>query len=156
MVVSHATPRDCLGLAVCFSLGGNPTPVGSRALRDFIREDDRVRLVVCGHVHLMGGRSERLGSALVVNVAAHDSDDQPAPVAELLLGPNGAADPAWFWLPNWDLLGVWDIGEKGARRFIQVGITNLQQLATASPVNVARALGETAESRRARFFVAHA
>ena len=34
--------------AVRFSPGRTPTPIGSRALREFIESEERVRLVVCG------------------------------------------------------------------------------------------------------------
>ncbi len=111
MVVSHAPPRGCLDRAVRFSPGKEPRPIGFRALKD-----DRVRLVVCGHAHRMGGRAARLGHALVVNVASHDNPNPPSP-----LGPDGAGDPRWFWLPEWDLLRVWDIGEARARRLAAAG-----------------------------------
>lgn len=150
VVVSHAPPRGCLDWAVRFSPGKEPRPIGFEALREFILKDDRVRLVVCGHAHLMGGRSERLGHALVVNVAAHDIPNQRSPAAELQLGPDAVGDPRWFWLPEGDLLRVWDIGEARARRLAEAGITDLQGLAAADPEAVAR------EPRRARFFVAHA
>jgi hypothetical protein len=114
VVVSHAPPWGCLEWAVRFSPGRTPTPIGSRALREL-----RVRLVVCGHAHLMGGRAERPGHALVVNVASHDIPDPPSP-----LGPDGAGDPRWFWLPELDgedLLRVWETGETRARRLAAAG-----------------------------------
>jgi uncharacterized protein YprB with RNaseH-like and TPR domain/Icc-related predicted phosphoesterase len=68
IVVSHAPPHGVLDLALRFGVGR----IGSRALRAFIGEHN-VRLVVCGHCHMGGGRAENIGRCLVVNVANHDS-----------------------------------------------------------------------------------
>lgn len=65
--VSHAPPYGILDIG--FRLGQNH--VGSRALREFI-EENNVILTVCGHCHLFGGRAKALGSGLVINCASHD------------------------------------------------------------------------------------
>lgn len=65
--VSHAPPYGILDIGL--RLGQNH--VGSRALREFI-EENNVLLTVCGHCHLFGGRAETLGSGLVINCASHD------------------------------------------------------------------------------------
>ena len=80
MVVSHAPPKGILDLSLRFGTDH----IGSRALRRFIeRHATRVPLVLCGHSHMNGGKSERLGRTLVVNTAVHDHDGAEARLATL-------------------------------------------------------------------------
>ncbi len=67
VIVSHAPPYGVLDIGL--RLGQNH--VGSRALREFI-EENNVLLTLCGHCHLFGGRAEKLGSGFVINCASHD------------------------------------------------------------------------------------
>jgi len=68
IIVSHNPPQGILDRAIRFG----ERSIGSRALRDFIEERNDVALVICGHVHSCGGRSEKLNKTLVVNVSSHD------------------------------------------------------------------------------------
>ena len=79
-MVSHAPPKGILDLSLRFGTDH----IGSRALRRFIeRHATRVPLVLCGHSHMNGGKSERLGRTLVVNTAVHDHDGAEARLATL-------------------------------------------------------------------------
>jgi Icc-related predicted phosphoesterase len=95
VVISHAPPQGCSDSAVGFSPSGTPCSIGSTALRRFVLNDRRVRLVICGHVHREGGQSERLGNALVVNVASHDNPREPFHLARLELTENGDCRVGW-------------------------------------------------------------
>lgn len=68
VIVSHAPPRGVLDRAIRYGEGS----IGSMALRDFVEEEPRVCLVICGHAHNCGGRFEALNNAIVVNVSSHD------------------------------------------------------------------------------------
>lgn len=67
LLVSHCPPRGVLDEAMRFGFGC----AGSTVVREFIR-NRRVCSVVCGHVHLQGGKMEQVGHCTVVNVASHD------------------------------------------------------------------------------------
>ena len=60
VLVTHSPPKGCLDKA------SSGESLGSTAIRDTIRTK-KPALVVCGHVHACGGRSESFHTALVVN-----------------------------------------------------------------------------------------
>lgn len=72
IVLSHTPPFGALDRGIRFArLDGGPHHIGSTALRRFV--ESRVpALVICGHCHSYGGRSERIGHTLVLNVSSHD------------------------------------------------------------------------------------
>jgi Icc-related predicted phosphoesterase len=88
IIVSHTPPRGVLDRALRFS----EEAVGSLALRDFVEEEKRVCLVICGHVHSCGGRYERLNNAAIVNVSSHDDAYSRANVALIVVEPSGHVD----------------------------------------------------------------
>src|SRR6266568_399950 len=77
IVVSHAPPYGVLDFAMRFGRRN----IGSRPLRKFLETSPNALLCVSGHVHSQGARSERFGSALVVNAASHDGPGDPGRVA---------------------------------------------------------------------------
>jgi len=77
IIVSHAPPKGILDRAIRFG----ERSIGSVALRDFIEEDPRVGLVICGHVHNQGGKFEVLNNTTVVNVSSQDTPFDKANVA---------------------------------------------------------------------------
>jgi len=81
IIVSHAPPRGILDRALRYS----EEAIGSLALRDFIEEEKRVFLVICGHVHNCGGRYDRLNNAVIVNVSSHDDPYSRANVALIVV-----------------------------------------------------------------------
>jgi Icc-related predicted phosphoesterase len=60
VLVSHSPPKGCL------DVDGNGASRGSTAVRDLILAK-RPALVVCGHIHACGGRTEKLDRTTVVN-----------------------------------------------------------------------------------------
>lgn len=77
VVVSHPPPFKVLDRAMRFG----DANIGSKALREFVRRDDRVQLVVCGHCHRQGGKVEQLHRAAVINAASHDGPDDHIRIA---------------------------------------------------------------------------
>lgn len=114
-------------------------------------------LVVSGHVHLCGGRDDKLGQATVVNAASHDKTGDPAKIATFLLQPSGAVENlGWtVGVSPWQLAGrINGIGDAYALRLAQVGITAIEHLADATLDKVGQALGKSPE--KTRIFVARA
>jgi Icc-related predicted phosphoesterase len=85
LIVSHAPPRGILDRAIRFG----ERSIGSIALRDFIEEESRVGLVVCGHVHSCGGSFETLNNATIVNVSSHDDPFSKANIAWITINKEG-------------------------------------------------------------------
>jgi Icc-related predicted phosphoesterase len=77
LIVSHTPPRGILDRAIRFG----EESIGSIALRDFIEEESRVGLVICGHVHSCGGSFETLNNAMIANVSSHDDPFSRANIA---------------------------------------------------------------------------
>ncbi len=82
LLVSHAPPRGVLDTSIRFGRKN----VGSSVVRSFANRP-RARGIVCGHVHLQGGRTELVSGCLVVNIASHDH--LSAPLRYALLDWNG-------------------------------------------------------------------
>lgn len=81
LIVSHTPPRGILDRAIRFG----EESIGSIALRDFIEEESRACLVICGHVHSCGGRFETLNNATIVNVSSHDDPFSRANIAWIII-----------------------------------------------------------------------
>ncbi len=96
IIVSHVPPHGILDRA----LRHGDRNIGSIALREFLEEEERVCLVVCGHVHRCGGLSERLDNTLVVNVSSHDDIYSRANVAHITLVSDGTANIKIVKLPS--------------------------------------------------------
>jgi Icc-related predicted phosphoesterase len=96
IIVSHTPPRGVLDRALRYG----EEAIGSLALRDFIEEEKRVCLVICGHVHSCGGRYDRLNNAVIVNVSSHDDPYSRANVALLVVEPGGNVDVKIDKLPS--------------------------------------------------------
>ncbi len=96
ILVSHTPPRGILDRAMRFTEG----PIGSKALRDFIETESRVRVVLCGHVHRCGGQFEPLGSAEVINASSHDDVFSRANIGWLTLNQDFSTIVQFFKLPS--------------------------------------------------------
>jgi Icc-related predicted phosphoesterase len=96
IIVSHAPPRGVLDRALRYG----EEAIGSLALRDFIEEEKRVCLVICGHVHSCGGRYDRLNNAVIVNASSHDDPYSRANVALILVKSDGNVDVKIDKLPS--------------------------------------------------------
>lgn len=96
VVVSHAPPRGILDRA----LRWGERPIGSIALKDFLEEEDKVRLILCGHVHSCGGKYEKLNETTVVNVSSHDDCYSRANLAWITIEPDGNVSTEMVQLPS--------------------------------------------------------
>jgi Icc-related predicted phosphoesterase len=163
ILLSHAPPHGTLDFAVRFGA----RRIGSHAVSEALdAPNSRVRLVICGHVHGMGGRDEQRGQANVLNAASHDSPTSPlkigrvtirnsaagvelspvvweelSPVRHLVTG--GLAERSRFSDTSWtasDLQRVDQVGWVRQQYLQQAGIGSLRALACAPPAAVAEAL----------------
>jgi Icc-related predicted phosphoesterase len=91
IIVSHAPPFGVLDFAVRFGARN----IGSRPLREFLESSPNSLLCICGHVHRCGGQSAKLGKALVVNAASHDSPGDPGKV--VIIQVKDGTPPAIDW-----------------------------------------------------------
>jgi Icc-related predicted phosphoesterase len=96
LVVSHTPPRGVLDRAMRFG----DEAIGSLALREFIDECERVLLIICGHVHKCGGRSEKLGKTTIVNVSSHDSPFDRANIGWILIDEEENVHVEFIKLPS--------------------------------------------------------
>lgn len=142
ILISHAPPRGILDDAVRFSAEGRPRPIGSLAVAEAVERWPELRLVVCGHVHLHGGRDTQAGSVAVVNAASHDSPRSPTRAALIVVTPKRVESIEWHTLrfrPDFEM--VWGLGMWHVRRLRAGGIPDTLALASVSPDVVGRALG---------------
>lgn len=67
--LSHLPPLGTLDLSVRFGIDH----IGSKELLDAIKKY-HPKLVICGHSHIWGGNSKKIGDTLVINVSSQDRD----------------------------------------------------------------------------------
>ena len=96
IIVSHTPPHGILDRALRYGVEN----AGSIALREFLEEEERACLVICGHVHRCGGLCERFNNALIVNVSSHDDVYSRANIAHITLTPDGEANVEFIKLPS--------------------------------------------------------
>lgn len=148
VIVSHAPPFGVLDLAARFGVEN----IGSRGLRSFIRTHD-VRLVLCGHAHLGGGKSQQLDKCLVVNTANHDDDHSPGRIAVVDLDAGGAA-VRWVVPQTLTTDALADCQRPHKERLAAAGIKLLSDVHALSEQQIGEISGVT--SRTARKWLAHA
>lgn len=68
ILVSHNPPFRVLDLAIRHGREN----IGSKAIREFIIKNG-IFLTICGHVHLQGGKLDKLNESTIINVASHDN-----------------------------------------------------------------------------------
>lgn len=138
ILVTHAPPQGVLDAAIRFG----SEDIGSSVVREIIA-DPRVRVVVCGHVHLLGGRQESVGHCRVVNVASHDHGDAPLRWAVLAIdGDRIEVELGQIASPE-EIRRAWEVGPDRARKLQECGITSLEQLARTSEGELGRVIGPT-------------
>ena len=141
ILVSHSPPHGVLDRAMRFSLGGGLRSIGSRAVRQAVERRRAIRLVCCGHCHLMGGQDATLRQARVVNAASHDQGGARARVAELELTHDGVTTIEWQELQlALGFEGVPELGSTRAAWFRTARIPDAKALGAASPARVAKVL----------------
>lgn len=146
VLVSHAPPYGIRDATMPDGIHA-----GSRAVRQLLdTQADRVRLVICGHVHSSAGRHAVDGGSVVWNVAARQRD--PAALDLLYLhvewrdGQLHLADvavhgPVLRWTPAGELGFLPWMSTQIAAKLMAAGVTTIRQLAQMEPPHVARCLG---------------
>lgn len=148
LVLSHTPPRGSLDLAIRFGR----REIGSVALAAALRSEAAPEVVVCGHVHSQGGRSELSGQSRVINVASHDFVGAFLVVAQFTWSahehPTSPLFPIdWVHLPVLGgLLAISGIGPRYAERLVRDGISTMEELASSAPDAVGLALGRSPAS----------
>jgi Icc-related predicted phosphoesterase len=158
IIVSHAPPAGCLDRALRFreldhvlsegEQSETSRGIGSRALTSIIEDYDSIRLVVCGHVHKMGGKSRMFGNAVVANAASHDHEGAPVRIGHATVSRDGTVDyVSWTEVSDSYTTKVFDspeerkaarelkklpgVGKKTATRLLDCGIDSIESLAEA-------------------------
>lgn len=138
ILVTHAPPQGVLDGAIRFGSEN----IGSSVVREILA-DVRVRVVVCGHVHLWGGRQEQVGHCRVVNVASHDHLDAPLRWAVLEIeGDRIEVELGQMASPT-EIRRAWEVGPDRARKLREHGIASLEQLARTTEAELGRVVGPT-------------
>jgi len=135
IIVSHAPPFHLLDSSVRF--GKNR--IGSTSLRKFIdKHHNRIRLIICGHSHLQGGKSITYKGIKIINCASHDKPGEPGKVAIVNLTSN-SVKVFWEYIyksemsrKSFDLMRVPLIGYERARILYNNGIKSIKSLANAN------------------------
>lgn len=73
ILVSHTPPYKILDYSMRFSDGKRDDNIGSTSIKDVI-STGLVDLIICGHSHLNGGKSEKHKNTIVINIASQDTD----------------------------------------------------------------------------------
>lgn len=122
IILSHSPPRNCLDLAYRFGIRN----IGSKSLNNFIKKNhENIPLVVCGHVHLQGGKNMTVGKTTIVNAASHDNRGEPGRVATIDIKENNIKVD---WHEMYGVDGIWGIGPAKYKKFKEVGIMTVDSL----------------------------
>ncbi len=128
IVVSHTPPRGMLDTALRFGVHR----IGSPSLRRFVKRHQPA-LILTGHCHSSGRRSEWAGRTLVINGASDDTKAKQcaAAIVELVAGE----PPHLRWLSpiRQSVLFMPGVGPKRSGRLNEAGVYSLDELFDASP-----------------------
>jgi Icc-related predicted phosphoesterase/uncharacterized protein YprB with RNaseH-like and TPR domain len=156
IVISHAPPHNILDRSFRFG----DAHIGSKALATFMMEDLRVRLVVCGHAHVNGGRAERVGHTDVMNVASLDHPDTPIrlgfyrlPHCQTLVSAPPTFENA---APFGELSQIHSIYRSHCEALCAAGVETVRQLAETSPDRIGEIIGWPAKTAARYSFLARA
>jgi Icc-related predicted phosphoesterase/uncharacterized protein YprB with RNaseH-like and TPR domain len=125
IIVSHSPPHKILDFAIRFGKRN----IGSKALKSFIDANfNRIILVVCGHVHLQGGKEQLYQGVPIVNCASHDREYEPGRIALIELQDHNITT-TWKLLHNYlnELMSVYLVGNKRAQVLIDNNILSVKE-----------------------------
>ena len=121
ILVSHAPPKNSLDYQP-----GSQVHLGSSVLRKFIEKNQKsIPLVICGHLHSWGGKSDHIGNSTIVNVATYDDLKKPVLVASINID---SKSPIINWKKLYGLDIIHGIGPTFLERLNQSGIFDLDDL----------------------------
>lgn len=136
ILVSHAPPYHILDVGVRFG----KSRIGSTALREFIEEHNkRIRLVICGHSHINGGKSVNYKGIKIINCSSHDRPGEPGKIALISISSKDI-QIRWEYVyesemsqKSFELMRVPLIGYKRARILYNYGIKSIVSLSQTDP-----------------------
>jgi Icc-related predicted phosphoesterase/uncharacterized protein YprB with RNaseH-like and TPR domain len=134
VVVSHTPPRGMLDTALRFGVHR----IGSPALRHFVKRQQPA-LVLTGHCHSSGRRSEWAGRTLVINGASDDTKAKQCAAAVIELVADEPPQLRWLSPIRQSVLFMPGVGPKRQARLNEDGVHTLDQLFDASPEVIRRA-----------------
>lgn len=168
VILSHSPPDGILDRAVRYGdieqevgvrkeTDYTSRSIGSKALSSVLKEFESIRIVVCGHVHKMGGKARTVGSGrYVVNVASHDAPTSDIKIGRVEISEEGQITSCTAQLPGGEfrrskiaeLRSVPGIGDKTARNLVHIRIESVEELANASPNHLQEEIPHTSRSWR--------
>jgi len=125
VLVSHTPPAGYLDLSIRF---GDEEGLGSPSLTEFIR-DKQPALVLCGHCHHSGGRTDKIGKTIIVNAASDDHNIKHARIAVIELEPDKPINVEWPLMKG--IYNIPYIAEKRAEKLINAGVLLVDDLFSA-------------------------
>ncbi len=136
IIVSHNPPYGILDFAIRYER----KHIGSTALRNFIEKNsDRVKLVICGHVHSQGHINEKLGNTIISNVSSHDDSGAKGNFVLFNISEAGINNVEWHdtleTLEEGSLEHLHGISSKTAEKLRKGGVGNIIQLAGYENLN---------------------
>lgn len=152
-IVSHAPPHKVLDRAQRF--GDNN--IGSRALKDAVRRNPHIQVVICGHCHREGGEFKQLGRAVVINAASHDGPHDFIRVASYEWRRDGTSSPYFDFAYPWgELMCLHGMYRTDFPKLWKAGITKLEGLAALSAEALSAIVGRSSRAVRRFPFLASA
>jgi len=123
IIVSHSPPFEILD----FSIRAGKRHIGSTSLRDFIEKySAKIPLVISGHVHLQGEKSEKYKETHVVNCASHDNPGASGRIALIDISQDNVDIK---WKIQYGLTMVPMVADKREAKLRKHGILHVEQLA---------------------------
>lgn len=148
IIVSHTPPYGILDFALRFG----QRHVGSKVLKNLVSKNShRIPLVVCGHVHLQGGRHEIVKGTAIVNAASHDYEGSPGNVAIIDLFEDGSCNITWEKIEEG--IGLYGVGPVKTSKLAAAGIHKAEHILALSPEELSQKIGcglHTAQSLHLR------
>lgn len=126
ILVAHSPPYGLLDFARRFGI----RHIGSHAIRQIL-EKYRPVLHICGHVHIYGGQSERLGPTTVLNIASEDYTNAPSLAAMIELWQD-LIQIDCFAIEESELMQLYGIGPVRSEQLLRAGLISLEQVARSS------------------------
>jgi Icc-related predicted phosphoesterase len=125
ILVSHNPPFRVLDLAIRHGREN----IGSKAIREFIIKNG-IFLTVCGHVHLQGGKLDKLNKSTIINVASHDNPGSKGKIGIIdIIGDEIGV--TFVEIPEWDeksLYNLYSIRESTVKKLKAQGFKNIDDI----------------------------
>ncbi|KXA93197.1 hypothetical protein AKJ66_02610, partial [candidate division MSBL1 archaeon SCGC-AAA259E22] len=131
ILVSHQPPYQVLDFARRFGT----QHIGSESIRKVL-EKNQIELNICGHVHMYGGRSEKLGDTHVVNIASGDEPEASARLARISISRDRPITDC-FTIGGSEIRNLRGVGKVRSRKLEDSGLTSLEEIASKDPVEIA-------------------